>query len=49
VAYSTKHFHLIQDADPSTLAPDIFVPYSLNDFLAGRDPVLEAALHHPLQ
>jgi hypothetical protein len=48
VQYSTKHFTLIQDADPSTLAPDILVPYSVDDFLAGRDPVLEATLHHPL-
>lgn len=46
VHYSTKHFHLISDADPSTLAPDIAVSSSLNDFLIGRDPVLEAALHH---
>ena len=49
VHYSTKHFRLMQGADPSTLAPDILVPYSLDDFLAGRDPVLEAALHHPLK
>jgi C-terminal processing protease CtpA/Prc len=49
VNYSTKHFHLIKDADPSTLKPDIAVRRSLGDFLAGRDPVLEAALHHPLQ
>jgi hypothetical protein len=49
VHYSTKHFHLVRDADPSTLAPDIFVPYSLNDFLAGRDPALDAAIRHPLQ
>jgi hypothetical protein len=49
VRYSIKHFRLLQDSDPSTLAPDILVPYSLNDFLAGRDPVLDAALHHPLQ
>jgi hypothetical protein len=49
VHYSTKHFHLVQDADPSTLAPDIEVPSGLNDFLAGRDPVLDTALRHPLQ
>jgi hypothetical protein len=49
VHYSTKHFRLIQDADPSTLKPDIAVLRSLDDFLGGRDPVLEAALHHPLQ
>jgi serine/threonine protein kinase len=49
VHYATKHFHLMQDADPSTLAPDITVPSTLDDFLAGRDPVLEAALHHSFQ
>jgi C-terminal processing protease CtpA/Prc len=49
VQYSTKYVRKIHDADPLSLDPDIFVPYSLNDFLAGRDPVLEAALHHPLQ
>ena len=49
VQYSTQYVRQIHDADPLSLDPDIFVPYSLNDFLAGRDPVLEAALHHPLQ
>ena len=47
VHYSTKHFHLILDADPPTLAPDITVSPAISDFLAGRDPVLEAALHQP--
>jgi hypothetical protein len=49
VQYTTRYVHKIRDADPLSLDPDIVVPYSLNDFLAGRDPVLEAALHHPLQ
>jgi hypothetical protein len=44
VLYSTKHFRLTQDADPATLEPDIAVSRSFDDFLAGRDPVLEAAL-----
>jgi hypothetical protein len=44
VKYSTKHFHLIRNADPPSLKPDIFVPYSLVDYLAGRDPVLDAVL-----
>jgi C-terminal processing protease CtpA/Prc len=48
VEYSTKYAHLIRDADPLSLEPDITVPSTLNDFLAGRDPVLGAALHHPL-
>jgi hypothetical protein len=49
VHYASKHFHLMPNADPPTLAPDVPVPYSLQDFLSGRDPVLEAALQHPLQ
>ncbi|MGD0768133.1 MAG: exo-alpha-sialidase [Tepidisphaeraceae bacterium] len=46
VQYSTEYVHQIRDADPLFLDPDILVPCSLDDFLAGRDPVLEAALHH---
>jgi hypothetical protein len=46
VQYSTEYVHQIRDADPLFLDPDILVPYSLDDFLAGRDPALEAALHH---
>ncbi len=49
VQYSTKHFHLVRDADPPSLDPDVFVQRSLEDYLAGRDPVLDAALRHPLQ
>jgi hypothetical protein len=49
VHYATKHFQLMPDADPPTLAPDILVPYSLNDFLTGRDPVLEAVLGQAFQ
>ncbi|MGD0390073.1 MAG: exo-alpha-sialidase [Tepidisphaeraceae bacterium] len=46
VQYSTEYVHQIDGADPLFLDPDILVPYSVDDFLAGRDPVLEAALHH---
>ncbi len=49
VHYSTKHFILVPNADPSTLAPDVAVPVSLNDFLIGRDPVLETVLRQPVQ
>jgi C-terminal processing protease CtpA/Prc len=49
VEYSTRYVRKIRDADPLTLAPDIVVPYTLNDFLAGCDSVLETALHHPVQ
>jgi hypothetical protein len=44
VSYSTKHFHMIRNADPSTLKPDIPVPCSLEDYMAGRDPVMDAVL-----
>ncbi|MGA3066379.1 MAG: hypothetical protein ABSF29_05975 [Tepidisphaeraceae bacterium] len=44
VVYSIKNFTPIPDADPPSLDPDIFVSRSLGDFLAGRDPVLNAAL-----
>ena len=49
VAYSTKHFRMVRNADPASLEPDIAVPSSFDDFLAGRDPVLDTALRHPLQ
>jgi len=49
VHYCTKNFRLIPNADPPSLDPDIRVALSLKDFLAGRDPVLEAALRHPLK
>jgi len=48
VRYSTKFFKLDKKNDASALAPDIFVPRPLADVLAGRDPVLEAAVKHPL-
>jgi len=41
--YSTKFFHLGKD-DASVLEPDVRASSSLEDALAGRDPVLEAAL-----
>lgn len=41
--YSTKFFRLAKD-DADALEPDIRVTRSLPDALAGRDPVLEAAL-----
>jgi hypothetical protein len=48
VDYSVKHFHLMPDADPPSLKPDLVVSRSLEDFLAGRDRALDTALHHPL-
>lgn len=45
VAYTTVFFRLIPDDDPLALQPDIFVPNTLKDFLAGRDQALEMAVH----
>jgi len=44
VQYSTKHMHPIRNADPPSLAPDVYVPCLLEDYLAGRDPVLDVVL-----
>ena len=49
IYYSTKFFRTTKDSDPQYLAPDVLVTRSLGDFLAGRDPVLDAAIHHGLQ
>jgi len=48
VQYSTKYFRMIKDSDPSALEPDVRVGRNLEDALAGRDPVLEAALKQRL-
>jgi len=45
VQYSTQFFHMVKDGDPPALQPDIPTPLKLQDVLAGRDPVLDAALH----
>lgn len=49
IYYPTKYFRPISDADPESIMPDVAVRLTLEDFLAGRDPVLEAALSHSLQ
>jgi len=41
------YFRMIADADPPALDPDVRIAATLDDALAGRDPVLEAALHYP--
>jgi hypothetical protein len=43
VSYSTKYFRFAEGDDPS-LAPDVAVDLTLDDFLALRDPVLETIL-----
>jgi len=48
VYYPIKHFQPIPDSDPSSLEPDVTVPFTMKDCLAGRDPVLEAALNHSM-
>jgi hypothetical protein len=42
--YATKYFRMIRGDDSSELAPHVLVPSTLDDALAGRDPVLESAL-----
>ena len=44
VQYSTSFVHHVSGADPSYVEPDVRVTPTLADVLAGRDPVLEAAL-----
>lgn len=46
VQYSTKFFHVAGNDDSQAYAPDVLVTRSLADALAGRDPVLDAALAH---
>jgi hypothetical protein len=43
VSYSTKYFKFVEGDDPS-LTPDVPVELTLDDYLALRDPVLEAIL-----
>ena len=45
VQYATKHF-IRMDGDPPVLEPDIPVRASWEDYMAGRDPVLEQVLGH---
>jgi hypothetical protein len=42
--YTTKWFGSHQDSEPEGLVPDISAPRLITDALAGRDPVLEAAI-----
>ena len=45
---TTEFFRLMTNSDPPMLMPDVtVVPRSLEDYLAGRDLVLDAALGHP--
>jgi hypothetical protein len=43
VSYSTKYFRYVEGDEPS-LTPDVLVETGLDDYLALRDPVLEAIL-----
>lgn len=46
VRYSKKYFRLTKDGDPPSREPDITVTRSWEDYLAGRDPVLDAVISH---
>ena len=43
VGYSVKYFKMVE-GDPPSLLPDQQIPLTAQDFFAGRDPVLDAAL-----
>ena len=45
VHYTVKFIRLSPNSDPPSLEPDLAAPFSLDDYLAGRDPILDAALH----
>ena len=45
VKYSTKYFELI-NSDSKTIVPDVKLEPSIEDFLAGRDPILEYIYSH---
>jgi hypothetical protein len=47
VQYSTAYFLSLRSADPPALEPDVAASATLADALAGRDPVLDAALQGP--
>lgn len=44
IQYSTKFFRMDRHSDLPALEPHVVVTRSVEDFLAGRDPALEAAL-----
>ena len=44
VAHSTKHFVTMPGSDPTSLMPDRVVVMTAADYVAGRDPVLEAVI-----
>jgi len=44
IYYPMKFFHPISDTDPESVMPDVPVRLTFEDFLAGRDAVLETAL-----
>jgi hypothetical protein len=44
VSHSTRFFRLVPDSDPPSLEPDIRVELTSEDYVRGRDPVLEAVL-----
>jgi len=48
VYYPTKYFRPISDADPDSIVPDLPVSLTLEDFIAGRDPIMEKAITHSL-
>ena len=44
VRYTSKWFGSHEDSEPQALAPDLRIGYTLDDELAGRDPVFAAVI-----
>lgn len=44
IGYSTKHFVRIKDSDPPAVIPDIQIEPTFDDWLRGKDPVIEKIL-----
>jgi hypothetical protein len=44
IRYTTRYFGSKNNADPTTLTPDIAAPLKIADVLAGTDPALDAAI-----
>jgi hypothetical protein len=44
VRFTTKSWGPKAGSGPNTVTPDLSVPWKLADFIAGRDPALDAAI-----
>ena len=44
ILYATRYFEEFEESDPTSLQPDVPVAITIEDQLAARDTVLQAAL-----